>query len=287
MRRNRSPKNADGTMDVLLFKTLGLYQLLLPSHVEFGKRYRTALLAFVWLAIGLQTMQIAGLFFALNDFQRFAKMAMQAINGLLCLYKGYTLVTNADRLWSTLDVTRYGFLESYDRRHGYPPNVLLECRATLTLLLRMFATLSYLTLVIWIVEPFFSANVYMPITQRDGTVHDYRMTINNLWMPVSQSVYNSPLVWVLIYLINAFMLIINAFCWIMFDCYIVTMCFTLNAQFHAMSDIYETLGRRGLTSSHNSSGTSCRRLYSYINLYSRFAEICIIFQYSYIHSYNR
>ncbi|VVC25230.1 Olfactory receptor, insect [Cinara cedri] len=238
-------ENDHTVMDVKLFKTIGLYHLLQPT----GKIYRTRVKVIVKVMIALHLTQIFGLYYAINDLKRFANMTVLSISGLSCLFKGYVLVTNGSKLRSMLEVAGYEFMESSHR----DPSKLHQCKGRLCVLLRMFTVCSYSTLVIWIVGPFFVGG-YELITNLDGNVSEYRTTINNQWVPVSESMYNLTPVWAFFYAIEALMLIVNVFCWTNFDCFLVTMCFVLNAQFHILSAGYESIGHRG----HRSQSSSPR-----------------------------
>lgn len=230
----------DGAVvDEPLFKAIGLYQLLHPAEGTRQRWYRTVYLCVLWLTFGLQCVQIVGLYFTLHDFRRFAYMTVLAVNGMMCVLKGYVLVTNADRLQAVLDVARYGFTTSGLR----DPGALRRCRATLSKLLRTFVTISFSTLTVWTVTPLFMDS-HVPIAQPDGTIGYYRTTIDNLWLPgMSVSLYNSTPVWATIYLMEVYICFVNVISWSLFDCYMVTTCFVLNAQFRTIAAGYETLGR--------------------------------------------
>ncbi|XP_022167615.1 uncharacterized protein LOC111031819 [Myzus persicae] len=245
-------------VDVMLFKTIGLYQLLCPAdRGGYSVRFRRLLMTALGLSFALHSFQVPCLYYALNDLQRFAYMAAVIIYGMMCSFKGYVLVTNADRLWLVLDAAGYAFTGCGHR----DPSKLRRCRATLSALLRTFVALSYGTLVVWIALPFF-VDEYTGVTNLDGTVTRYRTTIHNMQFPVPLTVYNSRPFWALIYFTEVFVCIVNVFIWSLFDCYLVTMCFVLNAQFHTMSAGYCTLGsrRRRESSQPNTSRTGVRRI---------------------------
>ncbi|XP_060833372.1 odorant receptor 46a-like [Rhopalosiphum padi] len=232
-------------VDVTLFKTIGLYQLLCPANRGgYSARSRHALLTVLGLSFALHAFQVPWLYYALNDLQRFAYMAAVIIYGMMCAFKGYVLVTNADRLWSVLDAAGYAYTECGRRN----PLWLRRCGVTLSAMLRSFVALSYATLIVWIALPFF-VDEFTGIINLDGTVTRYRTTIHNMQFPVPLALYNSRPVWMLIYFTEVAVCIVNVFIWSMFDCYLVTMCFVLNAQFHTMSAGYVTLGRRRTQSS--------------------------------------
>lgn len=225
--------------DLKLFRAIGLHQMLNPADRRSGYRLRLAYRAVVALAFALQSVQIVGLFFTLNDLRRFAYMTVMVFNGLMCVLKGHVLVMNADRLWAVLDVARYRYTVCGAR----DPTALHRCRATLAVLLRTFAVLSFSTLIIWSTMPLFM-DPYVPITKPDGTVGQYRTTIDNLWFPaMTESVYNYTPVWAFIYSMEVFICTFNVISWLLFDSCMVTISFVLHAQFRTMAAGYESLGR--------------------------------------------
>ncbi|XP_025196562.1 odorant receptor 22c-like [Melanaphis sacchari] len=214
MARSPAEKNADGgtVVDVRLFKSIGVYQLLHP--VECGidaVLWRTVALVVVCLTLGLQSMQVCRLYLARHDFQMFANMAVLVINGLMCLFKGYLVVVNADRMCATLDAARYTFTGC----GSHDPSELRRCKVTLTVILRTFVALSFGTLFVWVIIPWFMTSEYD----------------------------DQPVVWAVVYVVESIILTVNVFCWTSFDCYLVTMCFVFDALFRTMSTGYGTLGR--------------------------------------------
>jgi len=228
----------DTAVDLMLFKVLGLLRLLKPGAAV--RRARTTYLWITYMAVVVQLTQVVGLYTSTNDMSRFASMAVLAFNGLMCTFKGIVLVSNADRLWSVLDLARYRFTTCAHRR---PADMRLT-GAVVSTLLRTFATISYCTLVLWVVTPLLTNNgAYVTIVKQDGTPGAYRATINNIWLPgMSEELYNWTPVWVTIFGIEIAMLAVNVVSWMMIDCYIITVCFIFNAQFRTLSAGYETIG---------------------------------------------
>lgn len=208
--------SGETVVDVNLFKRIGLYQLLRPSESDgdhdCGKQYRTAILVILCLTFGMQIVQSVRLYWALDDIQQFLFLASVLITGLMCILKGYVMVTNAKHLWSVLDVATYAFTTAGCQ----DPSILRQCRDTLSIWLHTFVVLSYCTLAFWNAAPWF----------------------------VGSAIYESPVIWTLVYLMEAFILTVNVFCWLLFDCYFVTITFVLRAQLLTIAAGYESVGRR-------------------------------------------
>jgi len=208
-------KAAEGgtVLDVELFQMIGVHQLLRPDEYGLdGDLYRAAAKVIVGLTLGLQSMQVCRLYLARNDIPMFANIGVMVINGLMCLLKGYMVAANADQMSTTLNAARYAFTKCGSR----DPSKLRLCRARLSTILRTFVGLSFGTLIVWLVMPWFMASDYD----------------------------DQPSIWAVVYVIESIILTVNVFCWTSFDCYLVTMCFVFEALFCTMSTGYETLGRR-------------------------------------------
>lgn len=244
--RPRTDGDAETTaVDVSLFKAIGLHQLLWPGR---GRAFRNVVAALMAVSLAVLITQLAGLYVFSNDFQRFAFLSVVVVYSSMCLLKGRVLLVNADRLRGGLELAAYAFTSSGRR----DPSRLRRCRALLGGLLRTFTAISYATLAVWLLAPWIVGG-HATLIRLDGTVAEHRTNIFGLWVPVSEATYNSQPVWALIYATEVVMCTLNVVVWLLFDCYVMTMCYVLNAQFRAVADEYETLGRR-------SSGSYCRRL---------------------------
>lgn len=200
------------TMDVNLFKAIGLYQLLHPVECGLDSGLcRMAVKAIMALTLGLQSMQVYRLYLARHDIPMLANMAVLVIYGFMCLFKGYTLAAHADRICITLEAARYAFTDCGNRN----PSLMRRCRTRLSAILRTFVGLSFGTLVVWLIIPWLLASEYD----------------------------DKPIVWAIVYVVESFILTVNVFCWSSFDCYLVTMCFVFDALFRTMSFGYEKVGR--------------------------------------------
>lgn len=229
-------------MDVQLFKIIGLYHLLWPtaSVGAFGIRFRKVLLVASALIFGTYAVQIAVIYLAIDDFPRLAYMLLLITVAYTCLFKAYVLLRYADKMWSILELAGYTFTSS-GRRDS---SVLIRCRYTLSTVLRVFVGLNYCTLISWLISPLF---IHEPVsvTILDGTIVHYRTAVFNLWTSLSEQVYNSPLGFATIYLIECFVCSYNLLLWTVFDCYVMTVCYVIHANFRTVIAAYKTLGQSG------------------------------------------
>lgn len=227
-------------VDVMLFKAIGLYQLLRPCESgSVRHRYRTIVHVTVWLMIGLQIMQVVRQYLSLGDIQLFLFTTVTVIVEQISNYKAYVLVTNTDKLWTVLEITRYGYISCSNRETSR----LRRCGETISVWLRVFIVFIYITLTTWIIAPWIK-NVYVPFNKLDGTIGHYRQTMLNMWYPISETVHNWTPVWALINLIETLISFTTVIWWVQFDCYLITVCTVLSAHFHNLSASYEILGRK-------------------------------------------
>lgn len=231
-------------MDIRLFKMIGLLQTLNPDMSTdgnyVGRCYRTVMrVVFVALFLTI-VLNIGMLYQAFNDFQRFTYLIMLMIIAMNSTTKAYVLMVDTDRLWVVLDLTHYAF--TWSGRFDW--SRLSRCSVNLSVVLRTIITINNIVTIIWMIVPFF---VHEPISviHLDGTIGEYRTSILNLWLPqfVSNLMYNSVAVWSLFYAFEMFMLFSCLVPWYIFDCYLITVCFALNAHFRTLAANYEALGR--------------------------------------------
>lgn len=234
----------DGTMvDIIFFDAIGLNLLLNPfsknKDRKFGYRYYKVVLAIQWLIIGIECMQIIRLYLAISDLQLLLNVIFLIVQILINVFKGIVLVMNADKMWNLLDVARYGFTSFGSR----DPSLLHRCKSKLSKFLRIATGHCLITLCTWIVTPLFT-NKYVQMVNLDGTIGYYRISIFNLWYPVTESMYNSLPIWTLIYVTEMLIITNCIYIWILFDCYLVTVCTVLSTQFNNLASAYESIGHR-------------------------------------------
>jgi len=248
-------------VDNKLFKAICLRQILDPTNG--GNRFcRLVLMAFMFVSLSVQIIQSIGLYFAVNDLQRFAFTTTTLSHAFLCMTKDYVLLTHADKLRDSLEVARYEFTPCGARDQ----RMLRQSRAVLSTVLRTFTVLSWVTCFIWASAPLFMMDEYLQVTNIDGTVSRYRVTIFNMWLPVSVAVYNATPIWSLIYMVEVIACLFTSFSWLLFDSYVVTMCVTFNAQLRTVSASCATIGHRD--GSHRFASLSSHATGSYsINCY--------------------
>ncbi|XP_003243258.1 uncharacterized protein LOC100569602 [Acyrthosiphon pisum] len=226
-------------VDNKLFKAICLHQILDPTNG--GNRFcKLVLMAFMSVSLSVQIMQLVGLYFAVNDLQRFAFTTTTLSYAFLCMTKDYVLLAHADRLRDSLEVARFEFTSCGARDQ----RVVRRSRAVLSMVLRTFAMLSWSTCVIWALVPLFMMDEYLQVTNADDTVSRYRVTIFNMWLPVPVAVYNATPIWSLIYMVEVIACLFTSFSWLLFDSYVVTMCVTFNAQLRTVSASCATIGHR-------------------------------------------
>ncbi|VVC37787.1 Olfactory receptor, insect [Cinara cedri] len=242
-----SDSHSDGTVvDVKLFRAIGLFHILnftaqTGRDGYDGRRHRTVLRVYFWLVIVTIIFNIGGMYLSYNDFQRFTYLTLCVTVSLPCSLKSYVLSRKADtdRLRAVLDMARYAFT-SCGRSD---PSRLSRRSAALSALLRTFVTINYCTVFFWMLAPFF-IHASLSVTHLDGTVSEYRNSILNLWVPLPDAAYNSSAGWSVVYAYEAIVFTGNLIILLMFDCYVLTTCFALNAHFRTLVDGYTALGRR-------------------------------------------
>lgn len=231
----------DAAADVKLFNAISLRHILRPfsenRYGVYGHRYRTIGLAVVWIITAIYGMQLVRLYLTLDDFKLFPYVLMMIVIGLNGAFKGFVLVSNADRLCATMTAVRPEYTSCGRRDSSH----LQRCRKSLAVWLHTITVSMLVTLATWVIVPWV-VEEYVPFVKLDGTVGHYRLSVYNFWIPVSESTYNWMPVWSLIYWTEVFVGSSTVFFLLVLDWYSVTMCVGLNAQFRSLSSAYEKLG---------------------------------------------
>lgn len=223
----------DTAADVRLFRAIGLHRTLRGADGP----WRRACLAALCAAFGVHAAQLAWLPAALHDFQRCTFTAVMLAYGLMTSLKGFAVLGHAPRLLAVLQVARATFARCARRR----PGPMRRCRVTVSRLLRATVAMCYGTYAFWAAVPWcLSERVAVP--RADGTVARYRATVNNMWFPLPEAAHNSPAGWAALYATEALVGLVDVFAWMLFDCYLITVCFALDAQFRTLAAGYATLG---------------------------------------------
>lgn len=228
-------------IDVWLCKKIGLYQLLNSDDGVVGtfrEWYRTAALVSIRLMFVTYVVQIVGLFFSDNDFTSFIYSLTLIFVGLMTAIKGYTFVKHSDQLWSIAEIAGYGFTRSGRR----DPTEMVRCKKTLSLVLRLYVILNYSTLFTWLMAPVYINDQFR--TNKDGTVSLFRTTIYDFWIPFYRQPYMS-FGYAAVYMFEAYVCCLNVFIWTIYDSYVMTMCFVLNANFRTVASGYGKVGWSG------------------------------------------
>lgn len=249
--KSKESNAENGTIvDVKLFKVIGLWQTLNPTmytdSVLNGRLYKWVLQVFFWMMFITIVSNTVMLREASNDFQRFMYLSMLIIISINNTIKVYVLLNKSDQMSAVLDLAQYAFT-SCSRRD---PSLLSQCRGNLFALLRAIVVINYVVTAIWSVLPFF-IDEPLSVIQLDGTVRKYRVCIVNVWVPLSYAMYNTTAGWYLVYVYELFMMVCNILAWVMFDIYMITMCFALNVQFRILAAGYEALGNGPCTGLFN------------------------------------
>lgn len=230
----------DTVMDTKLFGIIGLRRLLCRTEDGgYDERTRKRCLMLVWLIIGYYSAQFAWLYDAVHDVPYDMYTIMMLTYSITCAIKGHALVRHAIRLGSVMDACRFSFTTCGARR----PAALRRCRDTVSRLLRVFVVLMAATFSTWAVTPLVWPT-QVSVALKDGTVAHYRSTVFSMWFPLPQHAHNSLYGWVVLYAIEVFSYVSIMTTFTLFDCYLITIIFGLDAQFRNVSASCQTLGRR-------------------------------------------
>lgn len=198
-------------MDVELFKTIGLYQMLYKS--KNLRWYKTVFSRLLFMNFVILFIRIIPLLLYV-ELALATYIISTTVMGLNTFYKGYLILKHRDSLRVMLNAARFNFT-TCGLRH---PDALILSRRNLCLILRIFSIIIYTILALFVMQPNLIKNMF-------AQDHPYYTGF-----------------WTLMFVLDTIFHIINSCVLIMFDVYLVTMCFALSAQFKTIAAGYASLG---------------------------------------------
>lgn len=197
----------DTVVDLKLFKFIGLHLSLCSP--EWNK-YRIA----AWMIIGILCVLLT-----VHTYITYDRIALAPftfiiwIYNIVSIYKCSLIMANRDRMRIILDVARFTFT-SCSLKH---PDALVQGQRTLRIILCTLIASTYSMVLAWLMFP-------------------------DLLQLVFPQVKFSNITWTIIFVIDCTMLAFDVFLWMLFDCYMITVCVALSVQFKTVSAGYEMIG---------------------------------------------
>lgn len=230
-------------LNLKLASYTGLHQMIHPSS---GTRkvlgynvYHVFVMAYmVFVAITLALIPI-GMYLWDNDIGQIAMGLILLGNYAFSIYKVVIVMRNSREIWDCVRVTRFDFLSSYG---GYRTDVLKLCSIRSNRITYTYSVCCYAVLVLWYMTPFMLRNSKITIKYRDGTYHNYRMNVHNLYVPVSSSTYNEY--FLCFYVLEVMFGLCYIFFSVMFENYVVSMCLAISSQVETIGKAFESLGHK-------------------------------------------
>ncbi|VVC44361.1 Olfactory receptor, insect [Cinara cedri] len=222
----------------VLAKYTGLYHIINPDCPRLGGLNISHLMAAVSVAFTVTCLACCpiGFYHWANDTTQLVLQMTAFTNFLLGCYKTVTIVRHSDDIRTLLDVTRIDFV-STDRQSF---RALRECRAVSSTFIVWFAAFNYCVLLAWTLLPMVVNDKHVWVKNRDGTFSSYQLNPFNMFFLVSSDTYNR---WhIAFHVVELLLGLCFALSLILFDTFMVIMCFSVTSQLKLIADSYENLG---------------------------------------------
>jgi len=169
---------------------------------------------------------------------------------LFSCYKVMTIVRYSDRLWGCLSVTQFD-LTSYGDRYSY---IMKNCRKWSILYTSASAFVSITALICYIICPLFFNEMYISMTNFNGSTGTYRLNLFNFYSFIPDEIYNGYF-WI-IYVVETIFAITVAIFLNISDIYFISVCMALSGQLQTISTEFSSIGKDDFQHLHVSNSAS-------------------------------
>lgn len=220
-----------------LSKLTGLYQILDPdSRKMFGHNVYHV---FVWLfglyVIGLMSVFLIGLYDMTDDAMAFTYGLGCVENCVFSAYKIFMVVYRSEDVRKCIEVAGLDFIAygKYDR------SIFEKWRKISLRVSIAYLILSVLVLATWIISPLL-LNTTFAIKHADGSYSNYRISVLNVYLLISDRVYNNH--YSVFYSIDTVAFISYVYFSMIFDIIVLVMCCSVSCHLGTVSNAITTLG---------------------------------------------
>lgn len=255
------PVDEDYVFNFKFSKWVGLYQILDPTARQLYDHnvYHIIVIIFSVFIFGISAMCPIGLYYLTNDAIAFSYYIGSIEQFLFAVFKILSIVYYSNELWKCITNTSFKTMS-----YGLHSRIIFKRWQKYTMRVAMlYIVLVCFILLIWMLNPFMFNTTTVSVKNLDSSYSIYRMNIFNIYVPISDVVYNRY--FILFYIIDFIILILFFIFTTIYDICMIMICCTLLCQLETINDSLRTLG-------HNN---KCSARY--------FSEYIIYFIYIYIH----
>jgi hypothetical protein len=234
----KAGKENDYVFNFTLSKYVGLYQVLHPNtKTLFGyNMYHIVIVFFGLLTLSVCLLFPIGLYHLMNDVTAFILYIGCIDNFVFSCCKVINILYYIEDIWKCIDVTGFGFMKY---KH-YDVNVFKKWRRLCVQITYICSSLTFFALICWNSSPLILNNTKIRIRNLDGSYNTYRLNVFNVYIMASEETYNEH--FYVYFFIETIIGICFTYFTVIFDIFMITMCFALTCQLETVCHAIQSLG---------------------------------------------
>lgn len=232
-------KEKNYIFDLTFMKILGLYQIFNFKTIKMSgyNNYHISIIILGLYVITISMINMNFLFWLANDITAFMYYSGIFINFLLSSYKILNIIYFSKDLWKCMvDITNCNFL-SYQH---YNKNLFKNWRSITILVLYIYAVLTIVAIVGWIVTTVIMKVTFITVRNHDGSYSKRRMNILNSFYMVPDNIYDNY--FNIFFIMDVILFISYDYFIIIFVNIIIIMCLAFSSQTETICNGIASLG---------------------------------------------
>lgn len=224
----------------ILLKCIGLYQIIDPNTKKlFGYNlYHIFICLFGLILFCITSMFPISLYYWSKDFVAIVYTIGCSENLIFSYCKMLLILYYSQDIWNCMDVTNINFI-TYEK---YNRNVFKNWKKISHRVTLVYCIMSILILTMWILYPLIF-NTTFTIKNLDGSYSNYKLNVLNMYLPISDEVYNHH--YAIIYSVEIIGFITYFYFLTIFDIIVLVISCALLCQLSTISNAISSLGHGG------------------------------------------
>lgn len=234
------PIDEDHVFNFKLCNSFGLYQILNPNTVKLYNHNAYHVIVVVICVYMFSSMipSIICIRNFMNDTIEFTYYIGLIEQILFVIYKMLNIVYYSNDIWKFIANTRFETMSS----GLYDINIFKHWQKHSVNIAITYVIMFGLIVVIWTLNPFIFNTSKVSLKNADNSYNYYRLNIYNIYLPVSDELYNKY--FIVFFIIDLTVAILFSICAFIYDIYMVMACYTLICQLEIINDGLRTLGHK-------------------------------------------
>lgn len=234
-----SLENQGVSINLVLFKRLGFYQIFDPNNTKYMFNCNIYQLTLILLCTIGQCINIFGLLgFILNmktifNYTTVLQIIIDHLQCFLSLIKVTIHIYNADKIWELLDAVRTCFLTS-PHCSKHIDILRMHCKKSVKMTNLLFIVFVIITF-IWFMLP-----IFLLMTKSYNTESQRYVNICSMIFPVSIHVYNDY--FLIFYAMEVILLINNVYVELLIHVFIISFSYLIIGQYEVILKAFENVG---------------------------------------------